>query len=71
MVRNTLRSVSEQLKDKDIIRCHRSYMINIAFAKVLRREKDGLFIELDIESVPTVPISRTYSDNIRNWMEHC
>lgn len=69
MVRNTLRSVAEQLKESDIIRCHRSYMVNVAFAKVLRREKDGLFIELDIESVPTVPISRTYSDNIRKWME--
>ena len=68
MVRNTLRRVAEHLKGSRIVRCHRSYMINIDHAKVLHRDKEGVFIELGMEGVPDVPISRTYADNIREWL---
>lgn len=69
MVRNTLRRVAEQLEGTNVVRCHRSYMVNFSLAAVLRREKEGIFIELGIEGVPNVPISRTYIDNVRKWME--
>jgi hypothetical protein len=36
--------------------------------KVLRREKEGVFVELGIEGVPDVPISKTYSDSIQKWL---
>lgn len=68
LVRNTLKRVAEQLIKTSIIRCHRSYMINIDIIKVLRREKEGLFIEFGIEGVPDVPISKTYSDAVQMWL---
>lgn len=70
MVRNTLRRVAEQLEGTNVVRCHRSYMVNLALATVLRREKEGIFIELGIEGVPDVPISRTYSEKVFGWMEN-
>lgn len=69
MVRNTLARVAEHLKGTSVVRCHRSYMINLEHAKVMHRDKDGVFIELGIEGVPDVPISRTYSENVRIWLE--
>lgn len=68
MVRNTLSRVAEHLKGSRIVRCHRSYMINLDHVKILHRDKEGVFIELGIESMPDVPISRTYADNIREWL---
>ena len=68
MVRNTLSRVTEHLKGTRIVRCHRSYMINLEHAKVLHRDKEGVFIELGIDVVPDVPISRTYADNVREWL---
>lgn len=68
MVRNTLSRVAEHLKGSRIVRCHRSYMINLDHAKILHRDKEGVFIELGIEGMPDVPISRTYADNIREWL---
>lgn len=68
MVRNTLGRVAEHLNGSRIVRCHRSYMINLDHAKVLHRDKEGVFIELGIEGLPDVPISRTYADNIREWL---
>lgn len=68
MVRNTLNRVAEHLQGSRIVRCHRSYMINLDHAQVLHRDKEGIFIEVGIEGVPNVPISRTYADNIKEWI---
>lgn len=68
MIRNTLRRVAEQLEGTNIVRCHRSYVVNFSLVVALRREKEGVFVELGIEGVPNVPISRTYGENVRRWM---
>lgn len=68
MVRNTLSRVAENLKGTRVVRCHRSYMINLDHAKVLHRDKEGVFIELGLEGMPDVPISRTYAENVKEWL---
>ena len=68
MVRNTLNRIAEHLKGTHIVRCHRSYMINLDHAQVLHRDKEGVFIEVGIDGIPNVPISRTYGDNVREWL---
>ena len=70
MVRNTLNRVAQHLQGTRIVRCHRSYMVNLDLAQVLHRDKEGVFIELGIEGVPNIPISRTYAQNIREWLEN-
>lgn len=68
MVRTTLKLVSEQLAHTNVLRCHRSYMINLDRVKVLRREREGIFVELGIEGLPDIPISKTYSESITRWL---
>lgn len=68
MVRNTLNRVAEHLQGTRIVRCHRSYMINLDHAQILHRDKEGIFIELGIEGIPHIPISKTYADNVREWI---
>ena len=68
LVRNTMKQVSEQLKDTRVVRCHRSYMVNIDAIKVLRREKEGVFIELGVDGVPDIPISKTYAESVNAWL---
>ena len=68
MIRNTLHRVAEQLEGTNIVRCHRSYVVNFSLVVALRREKEGVFVEFGIEGVPNVPISRTYGENVRHWM---
>lgn len=64
MVRTTLKKVSEQIRSSHIIRCHRSYLVNTDHIKALRREKDGFFIEMGIDTVPDLPVSKTYGEDI-------
>ena len=68
MVRNTLNRIAEHMNGTHIVRCHRSYMINLDHAQVLHRDKEGVFIEVGIEGIPDVPISRTYAQNVQDWL---
>lgn len=68
LVRNTLTKVAQQLEATHIQRCHRSYIINLDLIKVMRREKEGIFVEFGIEGVPDVPISKTYISSINKWL---
>jgi DNA-binding LytR/AlgR family response regulator len=68
MVRNTLNRIAEYMSGTHIVRCHRSYMINLDHAQVLHRDKEGVFIEVGIEGIPDIPISRTYAQNVQEWL---
>lgn len=68
MVRNSLKRLSGQLNGTGIVRCHRSYMVNIDQVKVVRREKDGAMLDLGIEGIPGIPISQTYNESVTRWL---
>lgn len=68
LVRNTLTRVAKELETTHIQRCHRSFIINLDLIKVMRREKEGIFVEFGMDGVPDVPISKTYLDNINKWL---
>jgi len=64
MLRNTLRTMEDELEQEGIKRCHRSYLVNIERVKLIRREKDGLQLELDSTPPSTVPVSKTYMHEV-------
>ncbi len=68
MIRNNLKNLANQLQNSRIVRCHRSYMVNLSHIKVMHREKEGVFIEFGIPGVPDIPISKTYADSISRWL---
>ena len=67
MLRNSLKTIEESLANTNVLRCHRSFMVNFDQVKVIRREKDGVYMELGIEGVPDIPISKTYSEKVTRW----
>lgn len=64
LMRITMKDISEQLADTNVVRCHRSYMVNLDLVKVIRREKENLFLELGVPNVREIPISKTYGEQI-------
>lgn len=67
MLRNTLKTIEETLEYTNVLRCHRSYMVNFDQVKMIRREKDGAYIDFGIEGVSDIPISKTYSEKVTRW----
>ena len=64
LLRITMKEISEQLADTSIVRCHRSYLINLDLVKVMRREKENMFLELGVPNVKEIPISKTYGEAV-------
>lgn len=67
MLRNRLKAMEKYLADVDIVRCHRSYMVNLEYVSVIRREPGGIYLELSIPEVPDIPLSQTYRDKVDAW----
>ncbi len=64
MLRSTLRQLEDELRDFNIVRCHRSFMANMNRVKLIEREKDGLMLRLDHTTTIEVPVSKTYIQDV-------
>ena len=65
IIRNSLKWMDENLtSETSLVRCHRSYIVNLDNVKVLRKTKDGIFLELDAMNTPDVPVSKTYYQKV-------
>lgn len=64
MLRGNLKDLEEQLSHKGFYRCHRSYLVNLCLAKMLSKEKGGLYLVFDLNELNRIPVSKTYEDTI-------
>jgi hypothetical protein len=60
LLRDTLKKIEGTFTGTEIIRCHRSYMVNFEKVKVIRRDRDGLKLGFDNPLVTDIPVSKTY-----------
>ncbi len=63
-IRNSLKKIEENLGDVNLIRCHRSFIVNFDKVRIIRKESDGLVLEMDIPEKIAIPISGTYADEV-------
>jgi len=64
MVRDTLKKIEESFAGTGLVRCHRCFIVNFDKVRVIRRDKDGLRLELDAPAATDIPVSRTYIGNV-------
>lgn len=67
MIRNTLKNIEWRFRDKGLIRCHRSYIINIQKVSVIRRQDNDVVVAFSDARVPMIPISKGYSDLVMRY----
>ena len=60
LLRDTLKKMEEIFSGSELVRCHRSYIVNFDKVKVIRKDKDGLKLEFDNPSLADIPVSKTY-----------
>jgi DNA-binding LytR/AlgR family response regulator len=72
LLRDTLKKMEESFSGTEIIRCHRSYMVNFDKVKVIRKDKDGLKLELDNPAIIDLPVSKTYVNTVmQTFSKYC
>lgn len=63
ILHNSLKNLDNADKYPGLLRCHRGYMVNINNVKLIRKDKDGLVIELT-QGGKAIPVSRTYNERV-------
>lgn len=64
MLRCKLQTVEDSFAGSDLVRCHRKYIVNVSKIDVLVSQKDGYYLDLGIDSVEPIPVSKTYEDAV-------
>jgi hypothetical protein len=67
MLRNSMKAIEDRLAETNVFRCHRSYIVNFEQINVIRRQKDGIYVEFGMKDVPDIPISKKYSEKVTQW----
>ena len=67
MLRCRLKTVEESFKGSGLVRCNRKYIVNIKKVSMLRKESDGYVLDLANETIPPLPITKTYTDAILSY----
>ena len=63
-LRNSIKHLETLLRNAEVIRCHRSFMVNFENVKILRKDKEELLLELDSPTNIEIPVSKTYAQNV-------
>lgn len=64
MIRNTLKNIEWRFRDKGLVRCHRSYIVNLSKVQVLRRQEGDVLLDFGEERVLPVPVSKGYGEKM-------
>ncbi|MBQ8959330.1 MAG: LytTR family transcriptional regulator [Bacteroidales bacterium] len=65
MLRCKMKTIEDNCVDSSsLMRCHRSYIINIKKVSVLHNETDGFVVDFEREGLESVPVSKTYSAKV-------
>jgi hypothetical protein len=67
LLRNTLKNMEEILKENSIIRCHRSFMVNISNVDFMQKEGKKLNIKIK-HFDKSIPVSEKYSSPFLSFL---
>lgn len=63
ILHNSMKYFDTWGEESGLLRCHRRYIVNMRNVKLLRKEKDGLTLELS-QDAGTLPVSRSYRPTV-------
>lgn len=67
MLRCRLKTVEESFRGIGLVRCNRKYIVNIHKVSTLRKESEGYYLDLANEAIPSLPVTKTYTDNVLSY----
>ncbi len=63
-LRNTLKAMESLAGTSGLVRCHRSYFINLSHVRTLRRTPQGIYAEIGHPGVDDIPVSKSYASDL-------
>jgi len=63
-VRTSLKNIEWRYRDKQLVRCHRSFIVNLPRVEMMRRQDGEVVLDFNDERIPAVPVSKGYVEQI-------
>jgi hypothetical protein len=60
LLRNSMKRMEEQLAGYPVVRCHRSYLVNLERVAMARKDRSGLILHLNAPVKTQIPVSERY-----------
>ena len=64
LIRNSLKNIEWRFRDKGLVRCHRSYIVNLSLVKLFRRQEGEIYLDFGDERLPAIPVSKGYGESV-------
>lgn len=64
MLRCRTKTIEENLADTSMVRCHRSYMVNVRKINHIKKSSQGRHIILNNTDIKPIPVSKSYFKNL-------
>ena len=65
MLRCKMKTIEDNCAESSsLMRCHRSYIVNIKKVSVLHNEADGFVLDFEREGLESIPVSKTYAQKV-------
>ena len=68
LIRNTLKQFEKDLAEFPLLRCHRSYMVNMSRVKMMKQEKGTVQLLMDSMGQHAIPVSKSYAENVSKML---
>jgi len=67
MIRNSMKNIEWRYKDTSLVRCHRSYLVNLQMVQMLKRTEGEVLLDFNDERIAPLPVSRAYANQIMKY----
>ena len=67
-LRAPMNSIEDSCTRHGLVRCQRSYFVNPEHVTILRKQQGWIYADLDMEGVPSIPVSKRYYDKLANLL---
>jgi hypothetical protein len=69
LIRNTLKNIEKTFENSSLLRCHRSYIVNIKRVSIVRKEGTSMKLILESPTYEEIPVSRGYQNIVKDFFD--
>ena len=69
LIRNTLKNLEKEFENSFLLRCHRSYMVNVNKVSMVKREGNNMKLQIESPDNIFIPVSRGYAPVVKKFFE--
>ncbi len=69
LIRNTLKNIEQKFESAPLLRCHRSYIVNIKRVSMVRKEGNSMKLLIESPNNEILPVSRSYQTIVKDFFD--